>query len=176
MNQTIIELTTIPKVTNQQWKEQAERFAKITDNVNSLTFAKSGVNEMPAIIELEIVQPLTQGFKGRIKYIQQFQEIIETSEQTQILDADGNPVLDADGNLTFETTVIQTPITRRHVVVDYYENIPKAMISVMFDQVIQAVPVEIDSYMDIQDWCIKYLFLQQVVSKLTFNLLETDWQ
>jgi hypothetical protein len=161
-------LTTIPNVTNQQWKEQAERFAKITDNVNSLTFAKSGVNEMPAIIELEIVQPLTKGFKGRVKYIQQFQEIIETSEQTPILDADGNP--------TFETTIIQTPTTRRHVVVDYYENITKDMISLMFDQVIQAVPVEIDSYMDKQDWCIKYLFLQQVVSKLTFNLSETDWQ
>jgi len=158
-----MKLTTIPNVTNQQWKEQAERFAKITDNVNSLTFAKSGVNEMPAIIELEIVQPLTQGFKGRIKYIQQFEEVITSYP------VDESGVTDYD-------TPIETPTTRRHVVVDYYENIPKDMISVMFDQVIQAVPVEIDSYMDIQEWCIKYLFLQQVVSKLTFNLLETDWQ
>jgi hypothetical protein len=58
-----MKLTTKENITNEQWKQQAERFSSIADAVNSLTFPKKDVNEMQATIEMEVVQPLSQGFK-----------------------------------------------------------------------------------------------------------------
>ena len=101
-----MKLTTKENITNEQWKQQAERFSSIADAVNSLTFPKKDVNEMPATIEITVVQPLSQGFKGRVKYTQQFEKIIET--QREILDVEGNP--------TGEYETIETAIIKKHVV------------------------------------------------------------
>jgi hypothetical protein len=161
-----MKLTTITNITHEQWKDQAERFSSIADAVNSLTFPKKDVNEMPATIEMEVVQPLSQGFKGRVVYTQQFEKIIET--QSKILDEEGNP--------TGEFETIETAIIKKHVVVDYYETIPRDMANVMFSQFLNSVPSEITDYLDIQDWGIEQAFIQQVVSRNTFGgLLASDY-
>jgi len=161
-----MKLTTIPKITHKQWKDQAERFSSIADAVNSLTFPKKDVNEMPATIEMTVVQPLSQGFKGRVIYTQQFEKIIET--QSEIFDAEGNP--------TGEFETIETAIIKKHVVVDYYETIPRDMANVMFGQLLGSVPDTIIDYLDIQDWCIEQAFIQQVVMRNTFGgLLASDY-
>jgi len=159
-----MKLTTITNITHEQWKDQAERFSSIADAVNSLTFPKKDVNEMPAIIEMTVVQPLSLGFKGRVKYTQQFEKIIET--QREILDVEGNP--------TGEYETIETAIIKKHVVVDYYETIPRDMANVMFGQFLGSVPEEITDYLDIQDWCIQQAFIQQVVSRNTFGGLQAS--
>ena len=161
-----MKLTTITNITHEQWKQQAERFSSIADAVNSLTFPKKDVNEMPAIIEMEVVQPLSQGFKGRVVYTQQFEKIIETQSE----------IFDAEGNTTGEYETIETAIIKKHVVVDYYETIPRDMANVMFGQLLGSVPAEITDYLDIQDWCIGQAFIQQVVSRNTFGgLLASDY-
>ena len=161
-----MKLTTNQNITNEQWKQQAERFSSIADAVNSLTFPKKDVNEMPATIEITVVQPLSQGFKGRVKYTQQFEKIIET--QREILDVEGNP--------TGEYETIETAIIKKHVVVDYYETIPRDMANVMFGQLLGSVPAEITDYLDIQDWCIEQAFIQQVVMRNKFGgLLASDY-
>jgi len=161
-----MKLTTKENITNEQWKQQAERFSSIADAVNSLTFPKKDVNEMPAIIEMTVVQPLSQGFKGRVKYTQQFEKLIET--QSEIFDDLGNP--------TGEYETIETAIIKKHVVVDYYETIPRDMANVMFGQLLGSVPAEITDYLDIQDWCIEQAFIQQVVMRNTFGgLLASDY-
>jgi len=159
-----MKLTTITNITNEQWKQQAERFSSIADAVNSLTFPKKDVNEMPATIEMTVVQPLSLGFKGRVKYTQQFEKIIET--QREILDVEGNP--------TGEYETIETAIIKKHVVVDYYETIPRDMANVMFGQFLGSVPDTITDYLDIQDWCIEQAFIQQVVSRNTFGGLQAS--
>jgi len=159
-----MKLTTITNITNEQWKEQAERFSSIADAVNSLTFPKKDVNEMPATIEMEVVQPLSQGFKGRVIYTQQFEKIIQTEKE--IFDEEGNPTGD------FEP--ITTAVIKKHVVVDYYETIPRDMANVMFSQFLGSVPSEITDYLDIQDWCIEQAFIQQVVSRDTFGGLRAS--
>jgi hypothetical protein len=159
-----MKLTTITNITNEQWKNQAERFSSIADAVNSLTFPKKDVNEMPAIIEMTVVQPFSQGFKGRVVYTQQFEKIIET--QNEIFDVEGNP--------TGEYQSIETAIIKKHVVVDYYETIPRDMANVMFSQFLGSVPAEITDYLDIQDWCIEQAFIQQVVSRNTFGGLQAS--
>jgi hypothetical protein len=156
-----MKLTTIPNITFNQWTEQATRFAKLSDTAK-LTFPKKDVNNMPAIIEMEILQNLKKGFKGRIKYIQQFEELITSF-----------PV-DKDGNEDTENP-ITNPVLRRHVVVDYFEQIPLETIGVMMDAVIVLVPEGVTGYFKIQEWCIKCLFLEQVVNKLTFRLSKNDW-
>jgi hypothetical protein len=161
-----MKLTTKENITNEQWKDQADRFANIADEVNHLTFPKKGVNEMPATIEMTVVQPLSQGFRGRVKYTQQFEKIIET--QSEIFDEEGNP--------TGEFETITTAIIKKHVVVDYCETIPRDMANVMFGQLVGSVPSEITDYLDIQDWCIEQAFIQQVVSRNTFGgLLASDY-
>jgi len=159
-----MKLTTKENVTNEQWKQQAERFSSIADAVNSLTFPKKDVNEMPAIIEMEVVQPLSQGFKGRVIYTQQFEKLIET--QSEIFDKEGNP--------TGEFETITTAVIKKHVVVDYYETIPRDMANVMFSQFLGSVPDTITDYLDIQDWCIEQAFIQQVVSRNTFGGLQAS--
>ena len=161
-----MKLTTITNITNEQWKQQAERFSSIADAVNSLTFPKKDVNEMPATIEMTVVQPLSQGFKGRVIYTQQFEKIIQTEKE----------ILDEDGIPTGEYETITTAIIKKHVVVDYYETIPRDMANVMFSQFLGSVPAEITDYLDIQDWCIEQAFIQQVVSRNTFGgLLALDY-
>jgi len=161
-----MKLTTITNITHEQWKDQAERFSSIADAVNSLTFPKKDVNEMQATIEMTVVQPLSLGFKGRVKYTQQFEKIVET--QSEIFDDQGNP--------TGEYETITTAIIKKHVVVDYYETIPRDMANVMFSQFLGSVPSEITDYLDIQDWCIEQAFIQQVVSRNTFGgLLASDY-
>jgi hypothetical protein len=161
-----MKLTTKENITNEQWKQQAERFSSIADAVNSLTFPKKDVNEMPAIIEMTVVQPLSQGFKGRVIYTQQFEKIIQTEKE----------ILDEDGIPTGEYETIETAIIKKHVVVDYYETIPRDMANVMFSQFLGSVPSDITYYLDIQDWCIEQAFIQQVVSRNTFGgLLASDY-
>jgi hypothetical protein len=161
-----MKLTTKENITNEQWKQQAERFSSIADAVNSLTFPKKDVNEMQATIEMEVVQPLSLGFKGRVIYTQQFEKLIET--QREIFDVEGNP--------TGEYETIETAIIKKHVVVDYYETIPRDMANIMFSQFLGSVPDTITDYLDIQDWCIEQAFIQQVVSRNTFGgLLATDY-
>ena len=159
-----MKLTTNQNISTDQWKEQAERFSSIADAVNSLTFPKKDVNEMPATIEMTVVQQLSLGFKGRVVYTQQFEKIIET--QSEIFDEDGNPT----GG--FET--ITTAIIKKHVVVDYYETIPRDMANVMFGHLVGSVPSVITDYLDIQDWCIEQAFIQQVVSRDTFGGLQAS--
>jgi hypothetical protein len=159
-----MKLTTITNITNEQWKDQAERFSSIADAVNSLTFPKRDVNEMPATIEMTVVQPLSQGFKGRVIYTQQFEKIIQTEKE----------IFDDLGNPTGEFETIETAIIKKHVVVDYYETIPRDMANVMFSQFLGSVPAEITDYLDIQDWCIEQAFIQQVVSRNTFGGLQAS--
>ena len=154
-----MKLTTNQNITHEQWKDQAERFSSIADAVNSLTFPKKDVNEMQATIEMTVVQPLSLGFKGRVKYTQQFEKIVET--QSEIFDDQGNP--------TGEYETITTAIIKKHVVVDYYETIPRDMANVMFGHLVGSVPSVITDYLDIQDWCI-----QQVVSRNTFGGLQAS--
>jgi hypothetical protein len=153
-----MKLTTITNITHEQWKDQAERFSSISNAVNP-SFPKKDVNEMPAIIEMTVVQPLSQGFKGRVVYTQEFEKIIET--QREIGD-------------TGEYETIETAIIKKHVVVDYYETIPRDMVNVMFDQLLGSVPSDITDYLDIQDWCIEQAFIQQVVSRDTFGGLRAS--
>jgi len=161
-----MKLTTNQNITNEKWKQQAERFSSIADAVNSLTFPKKDVNEMPATIEMEVVQPLSLGFKGRVIYTQQFEKLIET--QREIFDDEGNP--------TGEFEPITTAIIKKHVVVDYYETIPRDMANVMFGQLLGSVPDTVTDYLDIQDWCIEQAFIQQVVLRNTFGgLLASDY-
>jgi hypothetical protein len=159
-----MKLTTITNITHEQWKQQAERFSSIADAVNSLTFPKKDVNEMPATIEMQVMQPLSLGFKGRVIYTQQFEKLIET--QSEIYDQDENP--------TGEYETITTAIIKKHVVVDYYETIPRDMANVMFGQLLGSVPEEITDYLDIQDWCIEQAFIQQVVLRNTFGGLQAS--
>ena len=159
-----MKLTTNKNITNEQWKQQAERFSSIVDTANLVTFPKKGVNEMQATIEMEVVQPLSQGFKGRVIYTQQFEKLIET--QSEIFDEEGNP--------TGEFETITTAVIKKHVVVDYYETIPRDMANVMFSQFLGSVPDTITDYLDIQDWCIEQAFIQQVVSRNTFGGLQAS--
>jgi hypothetical protein len=159
-----MKLTTITNITHEQWKDQAERFSSIADAVNSLTFPKKDVNEMPATIEMTVVQPLSQGFKGRVIYTQKFEKIIQTEKE----------IFDEEGNPTGEFETIETAIVKKHVVVDYYETIPRDMANVMFSQFLGSVPSEITDYLDIQDWCIEQAFIQQVVSRDTFGGLRAS--
>ena len=159
-----MKLTTIQNITHEQWKDQAERFSSIADAVNSLTFPKKDVNEMPATIEMTVVQPLSLGFKGRVIYTQQFEKIIQTEKE----------ILDEDGIPTGEYETIETAIIKKHVVVDYYESIPRDMANVMFGQLLGSVPTEITDYLDIQDWCIEQAFIQQVVMRNTFGGLQAS--
>jgi hypothetical protein len=159
-----MKLTTITNITHEQWKDQAERFSSIADAVNSLTFPKKDVNEMPATIEMTVVQPLSQGFKGRVIYTQQFEKIIQTEKE----------IFDEEGNPTGEYETITTAVIKKHVVVDYYETIPRDMANVMFSQFLGSVPAEITDYLDIQDWCIEQAFIQQVVSRNTFGGLQAS--
>lgn len=140
-----MKLTTKSNITEEQWEEQARRFAKITDKVNSLTFPKTGVNNLKAVIEMEVVQPLSKGFKGRVKYIQHF-----------------------------EVPVGETTTERTHTVVDYYEIIPRDMVNVMMSQFTDHIPEDKTAYLDIQDWIIEQAFIQQVVTKQTFGDLTAE--
>lgn len=142
-----MKLTTKSNITSEQWKAQAERFSKITDKVNLLTFPKTGVTNLHAEISMEIMQPLAKGFKGHVIYKQFFEEILN-----------------------------ETPVAREHVVVDYYEIIPRDMVNVMISQFTDDVPSELTTYLDVQDWIIQQAFLAQVVSKKTFgNLTKEDY-
>ena len=134
-----MKIKTNRSITSEEWKQQAERFSKITDTVNSLTFPKTGVTNLHAEISLDIEQPLSKGFKGRVKYIQHFQKPI------------GETTTDA-----------------QHVVVDYYERIPRDMVNVMISQFTDNIPSELTDYLDIQDWIIEQGVLQQIVTKNTF--------
>lgn len=150
-----MKIQTVNNITKEQWVEQAQRFGKITDtNVNKLTFPKTGVTNLQAIIEINIVQPLSQGFKARVKYIQQFEELITTT--------------DNEGNEK------QTPVTRSHVVVDYYETIDRPTVNAMMAQLLPNAPTELTDYLDIQDWAISQGFLNTVVTKNTFGNLGYD--
>jgi len=140
-----MKLKTKVNITSDQWKEQAERFSKITDKVNKLTFPKTGINNLHAEIQVEILQPLSKGFKAQVKYIQHF-----------------------------EKPVGETTTDAQHVVVDYYERIPRDMVNVMISQFTDAIPSELTAYLDIQDWIIKQGVLQQIVSKNTFGGLIAD--
>jgi hypothetical protein len=160
-----MKLTTVQNITNDQWRQQAERFSSISDSVNSLTFPKKGVDPMYATIEMNVVQPLSQGFRGRVTYKQYFTEMIVTQEE--ILN-DGEPTG------TFQD--ITTPVTRSHIVVDYYEILSRSEVNSLISYVIQSLPDSITEYLDIQDWCIQQAFINQVVSKLTFGGLQaTDY-
>lgn len=140
-----MKLTTKVNITSEQWKDQAERFSKITDKVNKLTFPKTGVTNLHAEISMEVMQPLTKGFKGHVIYRQFFEEIIN-----------------------------ETPVTRENVVVDYYEIIPRDMVNVMIAQFTDSVPAELTAYLDIQDWIIEQAFINQVVTRQTFGTLTAD--
>ena len=144
-----MKLKTKNNVTIQQWKDQAERFAKVTDKGFNPIFPKSDANEMPAIIEMEIVQPLTQGFKGKIVYTQQFEEIVESTNELG------------------ET--VQTPVLKQHKVVDYYETMTRQEVDALFAFYEPNVPDDITSYLDRQDWIIKQAFIGQVVQRNTFG-------
>lgn len=144
-------LTTIPNITTEQWKAQAERFSSIVNNTNMLTFPKKGVTNLKAIIEMNVVQPLGKGFKGHVKYIQQFEKIVEV------------PDPENEG----QTVPIST--TESHKVVDYYEIITRETVNVMIAQFTPLVPSDITDYLDIQDWIIQQAFINQVVSKETFG-------
>ena len=75
---------------------------------------------------------------------------------------------------TGEYETIETAIIKKHVVVDYYETIPRDMANVMFGQFLGSVPDTITDYLDIQDWCIEQAFIQQVVSRDTFGGLQAS--
>ena len=140
-----MKLRTKVNITPEQWQEQASRFSKITDQVNKLTFPKTDVTNLHAEIEMNVVQPLTKGFKGHVTYTQ-----------------------------FFEVPIGETTTTKSHVVVDYYEIIPRDMANVMISQFTDAVPSELTAYLDIQDWIIEQAFIQQVVSKNTFGGLTAN--
>ena len=144
-----MKLKTINPITIQQWKDQAERFAKVSDKGFNPIFPKSDANEMPAIIEMQIVQPLTKGFKGRVIYYQQFEEIIESKNEAG------------------ET--IQTPVLKQHKVVDYYENMTRQEADALFAFYEPNVPDTITSYLDKQDWIVEQAFIGQVVQRNTFG-------
>ena len=149
-----MKLITKRPITTKQWKNQAERFSKITDKINYLTFPKTRVNEMPAIIKMQIVQPLFKGFKGRVTYIQQFEEIIKTENEAKEL--------------------TQTAILREHQVVDYYEKMTREEMNDLFAFYEPDVPNEIKSYLDRQYWIIQQAFIGQVVQRKTFGNLGID--
>ena len=146
-----MKLKTLNPVTIQQWKDQAERFAKVSDKGFNPIFPKSDANEMPAIIEMQIVQPLTKGFKGRVIYYQQFEETIESTNEAG------------------ETT--QTPVLRQHQVVDYFEQMTRQEADALFAFYEPNVPSDITSYLDKQDWIIEQAFIGEVVNRNTFNSL-----
>ena len=144
-----MKLKTKQPITIKQWKDQAERFAKVSDKGFNPIFPKSDANEMPAIIEMQIVEPLQNGFKGRVVYTQQYEQIIES-------------VNDAD-----ET--IQTPILKQHKVVDYYETMTRQEADALFAFYEPNVPDDITSYLNRQDWVIEKAFIGQVVERNTFG-------
>ena len=149
-----MKLKTKNPVTIQQWKDQAERFAKVSDKGFNPIFPKSDANEMSAIIEMEIVQPLQKGFKGRVVYIQQFEDIIQSNNEA--------------GEL------IQTPILKQHKVVDYFEQMTRQEADALFAFYEPDVPNDIVSYLDKQDWIIEQAFIGQVVQRNTFGGLGVD--
>ena len=143
-----MKLRTKVNITPEQWQEQASRFSKITDQVNKLTFPKTDVTNLHAEIEMNVVQPLTKGFKGHVTYTQ-----------------------------FFEVPIGETTTTKSHVVVDYYEIIPRDLANVMIDLIKDKAPSDLTAYLDIQDWIIKESFLNQVVSKNTFGgLQKSDYE
>ena len=144
-----MKLKTKQPITIKQWKQQAERFAKVSDKGFNPIFPKSDANEMPAIIEMQIVQPLTKGFKGRVVYTQQYEEIIKSENEA--------------GKL------IQTPILRQHTVVDYYETMTRQEADTLFAFYEPDIPDSITTYLDKQDWIIEQAFIGQVVQRNTFG-------
>ena len=144
-----MKLKTKQPVTIAQWKDQTARFAKVRDKGFNPIFPKSDANEMPAIIEMQIVQPLTQGFKGRVIYTQQYEQIVESVN---------------DANQT-----IQTPILKQHKVVDYFEQMTRQEADALFAFYEPNVPSDITSYLDKQDWIIEQAFTGQVVQRNTFG-------
>lgn len=142
---TIMKLKTLQPVTEAQWLEQAKRFSRITDITNQHNYPKTGVDNLHAEISLDVVQPLTKGFKGHVIY-KQF----------------------------FEVPAGETTTVKEHVVVDYYEIIPRDMANLMLDQFSVNVPTEITSYIDKQDWIIEQAFINQVVTKQTFGTLTAE--
>jgi hypothetical protein len=140
-----MKITTNRSITSEEWKAQAERFSLITDRVNKLTFPKTGVTNLHAEIQVEILQPLSKGFKAQVKYIQHF-----------------------------EKPVGETTTDAQHTVVDYYERIPRDMVNVMISQFTDNIPSELTAYLDIQDWIIQQGVLQQIVSKQTFGGLTAN--
>ena len=149
-----MKLKTKQPITIQQWKKQAERFAKVSDKGFNPVFPKSDANKKPAIIEMQIVDPLQNGFKGRVIYTQQYEQIIESKNEAG------------------ET--IKTPILKQHTVVDYYETMTKQEADVLFAFYEPDVPDTLTSYLDKQDWVIKQAFIGQVVNRKTFGSLGFD--
>ena len=151
-----MKLTTIQNITSDQWKAQADRFSSITDKTNNHNYPKTGATNLQAIIEMEVVQPLREGFKGRVKYIQQFEKLIDVPDPNN------------------EGQTIEKSTTVRHLVVDYYELIDKEGCNALFAQLLPLVPTDITGYLEKQDWCIQQAFINQVVAKQTFGGLGAD--
>jgi len=157
-----MKLTTNTDITFDQHLQQASRFSILAHTANFLILPLKNVGAMPVIITLEVVQPLAKGFKARIQYIQQYEELITSY-----------PVND-DGTQDTENP-ITTPVLRKRPYVDYYKLISKEEMEAMMNYAITQVPNDVTGYFNIQEWCIKYLFLKEVVAKETFNLTAENW-
>jgi hypothetical protein len=151
---------TIP-IDHPTWVEQALRFSKIADVLSAQKFPIKDVAPQVAEIDLDILQPLSKGFVGRVRYIQN----IVVQQEVPILDAEGLP--------TDQTETIDT--TKEHVIVDYIERMSVQEISAALDQVQPLIPNDITGYMQRQEWCVRFIFLQTVVAKSTFNLPADSW-
>ena len=146
-----MKLKTKNPVTIQQWKKQAERFAKVSDKGFNPIFPMSDANEMPAIIEMQIVEPLQNGFKGRVVYTQQYEQIIKSKNEAD--------------------EIIKTPILRQHKVVDYFEQMTRQEADALFSFYEPDVPDTLTNYLDRQEWIIQQAFIGQVVQRKTFGNL-----
>jgi len=155
-----ITLKTIPDISHSDWQAQSQRFTKGDTKLLQEALPVNTENSAKVIIEVLIKQPLIDGFKGEVSYIQTYTQTIE------------NPVLNPE---TFEPTGQMETVeqTERKTILKYIETVPFEEI----DTLLQQVDALIDSNvigLNRQKQAVAQAILLNAVSKTTFGGLDAS--
>lgn len=154
-----ITLKTIPNISHAEWQEQSQRFTKGDTRLLKEALPLNVNTSSNALIEVVINQPLIDGFKGDVSYIQTYKTSIE------------NPVLDENLQPTGETESIEQ--TERKMILKYTKTVPFEEI----DTLLQQVDALIDSKvigLNRQKQAVAQAVLLNTVSKNTFGGLDAS--
>lgn len=157
-----ITLKTIPNISHAEWQAQSQRFTKGDTKLLHKALPLNVESSSKALIEVVIKQPLLDGFKGEVSYIQTYKTTIE------------NPVLDENFQPTEETETVEQ--TERKIILKYIETVPFEDIDNILQQVDALIPEELVG-LNRQKKAVSLAILNSAVSKNTFGgLLETDYE